>query len=133
MLHAIQMRHPYRMFQSMSHKFCHPQRIENEKCNTCVQCIWAQNFPSRNYSAANELPNNAVRALFVDSNNVLWIGTENGIVSKQNNIFQNENYTLETVQPEHIEKIRKWRNEQLEVLRQSKPISKDDGLLLSIE
>ncbi|TQI70523.1 hypothetical protein JM79_1433 [Gramella sp. Hel_I_59] len=54
----------------------------------CVQFIWAQNFPSRNYSAANELPNNAVRALFVDSNNVLWIGTENGIVSKQNNIFQ---------------------------------------------
>ena len=54
----------------------------------CVQCLWAQNFPSRNYSAANELPNNAVRTLFVDSNNVLWIGTENGIVSKQNNIFQ---------------------------------------------
>ena len=26
--------------------------------------------------------------MFVDSNNVLWIGTENGIVSKQNNIFQ---------------------------------------------
>ncbi|WP_298523815.1 sensor histidine kinase [uncultured Christiangramia sp.] len=54
----------------------------------CVQCLWAQNFPSRNYSAANELPNNAVRALFVDRKNVLWIGTENGIVSKQNNIFQ---------------------------------------------
>lgn len=54
----------------------------------CVQFIWAQNFPSRNYSAVNELPNNAVRALFVDSKNVLWIGTDNGIVSKQNNIFQ---------------------------------------------
>lgn len=44
-------------------------------------------------------------------------------LSKRN--YQNGNYSLETVQPEHIEKIRKWRNEQLEVLRQSKLISKE--------
>lgn len=54
----------------------------------CVQLLCAQNFPSRNFSAANELPNNAVRALFLDSSNKLWIGTENGVVSKQNNNFQ---------------------------------------------
>ncbi|MCY2687989.1 sensor histidine kinase [Salinimicrobium sp. TH3] len=46
-----------------------------------------QNFPGKNYTAANELPNNAVRSLLVDSNNILWIGTENGVVKKENDIF----------------------------------------------
>lgn len=47
----------------------------------------SQNFPSKNYTAANELPNNAVRSLLVDSNNILWIGTENGVVKKENDVF----------------------------------------------
>tara|TARA_R100000935_G_scaffold48258_1_gene72658 strand:+ start:1046 stop:4030 length:2985 start_codon:yes stop_codon:yes gene_type:complete len=56
--------------------------------------LWAyvafsQNFPSKNYTAANELPNNAVRSLFVDSDNILWIGTENGLVKKENDVFTN--------------------------------------------
>jgi len=42
--------------------------------------------------------------------------------------YQQGNYTLEAVQPEHIEKIRQWRNEQMDVLRQSNPISKDDQI-----
>jgi len=50
--------------------------------------LHAQNYPSRNYTASKELPNNAVRALFVDSSNILWIGTENGVVSKQNDVFK---------------------------------------------
>ena len=54
--------------------------------------LWAslaftQNYPSKNYTAATDLPNNAVRSLLVDSNNVLWIGTENGVVKKENDIF----------------------------------------------
>lgn len=42
--------------------------------------------------------------------------------------YQNGYYTLEAVQPEDIEKIRQWRNEQIDVLRQSKPISKEEQI-----
>ena len=42
--------------------------------------------------------------------------------------FQNGNVTLEAVQPEHIEQIRKWRNEQMNILRQSKPVSKAEQI-----
>ena len=48
----------------------------------------SQNFPVKNYTAANELPNNSVRSLLVDSNNTLWIGTENGLVKKENDVFK---------------------------------------------
>ncbi|HEY9221276.1 MAG TPA: histidine kinase [Lutibacter sp.] len=48
---------------------------------------FSQNYPVKNYNASNELPNNAVRSLFVDSNNTLWIGTENGLVKKENDVF----------------------------------------------
>ncbi len=47
----------------------------------------SQNYPGKNYTAANELPNNAVRSLLVDSNNILWVGTENGVVKKENDVF----------------------------------------------
>lgn len=50
--------------------------------------VFSQNFPSRNYTSANELPNNAVRSLLIDSNNFLWIGTENGVVKKENDVFK---------------------------------------------
>ena len=51
------------------------------------QIASSQNFPSKNYTAAGELPNNSVRSLLVDSNNILWIGTENGVVKKENDVF----------------------------------------------
>jgi ligand-binding sensor domain-containing protein len=35
------------------------------------------------------LPNNAVRSLFLDSKNVLWIGTENGVSRMENGAFSN--------------------------------------------
>ncbi|MFO7720630.1 MAG: two-component regulator propeller domain-containing protein [Gillisia sp.] len=54
-----------------------------------VTNAFSQNFPSKNYTAANELPNNAIRSLLVDSNNILWIGTENGVVKKENDVFTN--------------------------------------------
>ncbi|GGG23011.1 sensor histidine kinase [Christiangramia forsetii] len=50
--------------------------------------MFSQNYPSINYTAANELPNNAVRSLLIDSNNILWIGTENGLVKKENDVFK---------------------------------------------
>ncbi|MFD0975870.1 sensor histidine kinase [Salinimicrobium gaetbulicola] len=49
---------------------------------------YSQNFPGKNYSAVNDLPNNTVRSLFVDSSNILWIGTDNGVVKKENDVFK---------------------------------------------
>lgn len=43
-------------------------------------------------------------------------------------IFSHNEYTMEAVQPGHIEKIRQWRNKQMDVLRQTKPISKDEQI-----
>ena len=54
-----------------------------------VSVAFSQNFPSKNYTAADELPNNAVRSLLIDSNNILWIGTENGVIKKENDVFTN--------------------------------------------
>jgi len=42
--------------------------------------------------------------------------------------YHNGDYTLEAVQPDHIEKIRQWRNEQMDVLRQSKLISNEEQI-----
>ena len=53
-----------------------------------VNVAFSQNHPGKNYTAANELPNNTIRSLLVDSNNILWIGTENGLVSKENDVFK---------------------------------------------
>lgn len=50
--------------------------------------IFSQNYPGKNYTSANELPNNSVRSLLVDSYNILWIGTENGVIKKENDEFQ---------------------------------------------
>lgn len=49
--------------------------------------LFSQNFPGKNFTFANELPNNAIRSLLVDSNNILWIGTENGVVKRENDVF----------------------------------------------
>lgn len=49
---------------------------------------YSQNFPGKSFTAANELPNNTVRSLLVDSNNILWIGTDNGVVKKENDVFK---------------------------------------------
>lgn len=49
---------------------------------------YSQNYNVNNYTASNELPNNAVRSLLIDSNNILWIGTENGVVKKENDEFR---------------------------------------------
>ena len=43
-------------------------------------------------------------------------------------IYKIGNHTLEAVQPEHIEYIRRWRNKQINVLRQSKHISKKEQI-----
>jgi hypothetical protein len=51
--------------------------------------LHAQYKPSKNYTTADGLPNNAVRSLFLDKNSDLWIGTENGISKLENGAFTN--------------------------------------------
>ncbi|MCI9845626.1 histidine kinase [Flavobacterium pectinovorum] len=48
---------------------------------------FGQYFPSTNFTTSDGLPNNAVRSLFLDSKNVLWIGTENGVSRMENGTF----------------------------------------------
>ncbi|WP_431244245.1 two-component regulator propeller domain-containing protein [Flavobacterium sp. P21] len=55
---------------------------------------WTQNRPSKNYSTADGLPNNAVRSLFLDKNSDLWIGTENGISKMENGSFTNLSFPI---------------------------------------
>ncbi|MDI5897513.1 sensor histidine kinase [Flavobacterium yafengii] len=49
----------------------------------------AQFKPSKNYTTADGLPNNAVRSLYLDKNADLWIGTENGVSKLENGGFTN--------------------------------------------
>lgn len=51
--------------------------------------LQAQFKPSKNYTTADGLPNNAVRSLFLDNKSELWIGTENGISKLENGSFTN--------------------------------------------
>lgn len=53
----------------------------------CCHFIYTQHLPSRNYTSSKELSNNTIRSLFVDSQSFLWIGTENGIIHKENKKF----------------------------------------------
>ena len=49
--------------------------------------LTGQYYPSKNYSTTDGLPNNAVRSLFLDSKDILWIGTENGVSKMENGSF----------------------------------------------
>jgi hypothetical protein len=54
-----------------------------------VQWGHSQQLPSRQYTTADGLPNNAIRSLLLDSRGILWIGTENGVSKLENGVFQN--------------------------------------------
>jgi ligand-binding sensor domain-containing protein len=38
-----------------------------------------QQYPSKNYSTLDGLPNNSIYSVFKDSRGILWIGTANGV------------------------------------------------------
>ncbi|MBL4746697.1 MAG: histidine kinase [Flavobacteriaceae bacterium] len=46
---------------------------------------YGQQFPSTNYTTENILPHNTVRSLLLDGHNTLWVGTDNGVLKKENN------------------------------------------------
>lgn len=49
---------------------------------------FSQYHPGHNYTSADELPNNTVRSLLLDSNHILWVGTDNGVVRKENDVLK---------------------------------------------
>ena len=51
--------------------------------------LLSQNLPSRNFTTADGLSNDAVRSMFLDSKNTLWIGTENGVSMFESGNFKN--------------------------------------------
>ncbi|SNS10345.1 hypothetical protein SAMN06295967_103185 [Belliella buryatensis] len=51
--------------------------------------LFAQQYPSMQYTTADGLPNNSIRALYNDSRDLLWIGTENGVAVRENGTFRN--------------------------------------------
>lgn len=54
-----------------------------------VETLFAQQFPSVNYSTLDGLPNNSVYAVYKDSRSILWVGTANGLSAIKNNNIQN--------------------------------------------
>ncbi|GHB40357.1 histidine kinase [Mongoliitalea lutea] len=54
-----------------------------------ISFVQAQQQITKKYSIADGLPNNSIRSLFVDSREMLWIGTENGVSVKRNQEFLN--------------------------------------------
>lgn len=54
-----------------------------------VELAIAQQYPSRNYSTLDGLPNNSVCSILKDSRGILWVGTANGVATIQNNQIHN--------------------------------------------
>lgn len=54
-----------------------------------AQSLFAQQFPSANYSTLNGLANNSIYAIYKDSRDILWVGTANGLSAIQNGTVQN--------------------------------------------
>lgn len=50
----------------------------------CIS-VYSQKYPNKHFNILNGLPNNAVRVVFKDSNGLLWVGTDNGLVTIKNN------------------------------------------------
>lgn len=48
-------------------------------CLFVVVKTFSQQYPSKNYSTLDGLPNNSIYSVFKDSRGILWIGTANGV------------------------------------------------------
>ncbi len=54
-----------------------------------VEIAFSQQFPSKNFSTIDGLPNNSVYSIFKDSRGILWVGTANGLSAIQNGAVKN--------------------------------------------
>jgi len=55
----------------------------------CLNIIFAQQYPSKNYSTLDGLPSNDIKALYKDSRGILWVGTQNGVSTIINGKIKN--------------------------------------------
>lgn len=54
-----------------------------------AEIVFSQQFPSKNFSTIDGLPNNSVYSIFKDSRGILWAGTANGLSAIQNGTVKN--------------------------------------------
>lgn len=54
-----------------------------------VEIAFSQQFPSKNFSTIDGLPNNSVYSILKDSRGILWVGTANGLSAIQNDAVKN--------------------------------------------
>ncbi|MFD2941820.1 sensor histidine kinase [Flavobacterium notoginsengisoli] len=54
-----------------------------------VEIVFSQQFPSKNFSTIDGLPNNSVYSIYKDSRGILWVGTANGLSAIQNATVKN--------------------------------------------
>jgi len=54
-----------------------------------VEITFSQQFPSRNFSTIDGLPNNSVYSIYKDTRGILWVGTANGLSAIQNDAVKN--------------------------------------------
>lgn len=54
-----------------------------------IETAFSQQFPSKNFSTIDGLPNNSVYSIFKDSRSILWVGTANGLSAIQNRTVKN--------------------------------------------
>ncbi|MEO8240548.1 MAG: two-component regulator propeller domain-containing protein, partial [Flavobacterium sp.] len=54
-----------------------------------VEVVFSQQFPSKNISTIDGLPNNGVYSVYKDTRGILWVGTANGLSAIQNGKISN--------------------------------------------
>ncbi|MFB9079802.1 histidine kinase [Flavobacterium procerum] len=54
-----------------------------------VETAFSQQFPSKNFSTIDGLPNNSIYSIYKDSRDILWVGTANGLAAIQNGSVKN--------------------------------------------
>jgi hypothetical protein len=54
-----------------------------------VEIAFSQQFPSKNFSTIDGLPNNSVYSIYKDTRGILWVGTANGLSAIQNGGVKN--------------------------------------------
>lgn len=54
-----------------------------------ANALFAQKYPSKNFSTLEGLSSNSIQSVFKDSRGILWVGTDNGLAKIVNNEIEN--------------------------------------------
>lgn len=77
-----------------------------------VELVFSQQFPSKNISTIDGLPNNSIYSIFKDSRGILWVGTANGLSAFQNDRITNY-YTSDGLAHNNCWAIQEDRNHNM--------------------